>query len=139
MVSPDAFRWLIDPEQRAAAAFFGGAVYHLDSPGAVAHLDALLEIPQLKAIQWVPGAGQPTAGGWIPLLQRIQAAGKALQIYAKTAEVPIYKQHLRPEGLMLHFGFEEWGLSESQCGDLMRSIEAWPSRQRVLESPRVLW
>ncbi|MEI7767372.1 MAG: hypothetical protein WCJ97_08045 [Phycisphaerae bacterium] len=27
-----------------------------------------------------------------------------------------------------YFGFEEWGLTESQCEDLMRSIEAWPSR-----------
>jgi dienelactone hydrolase len=135
MVGPDIFSWLIAPEQRAEAAFFGGAVYHLDGPGAVAHLDALLEIPHLKAIQWVPGAGQPTAGGWIPLLQRIQAAGKAIQIYAKAAEVPIYKEHLRPEGLMLHFAFDEWGLSESQCEDLMRSIEAWPGRGTAVTVP----
>ena len=84
---------LFAPEQRSEVAFFGGAFYHLDGPGAVVHLDALLEIPHMKAIQWVPGAGQPTAAGWIPL--------------------------------MLHFGFDEWGLSESECESLMRSIEAW--------------
>ena len=126
MVSPEVFSWLIAPEMRAEAALFGGAMFHLDGAGAIAHLDALLEIPHLKVIQWVPGAGQPTTGHWLPLLQRIQKTGKALQLYAKAAEVPLYQQHLRPEGHMLQFGFDEWGLSEPQCEDLMRQINAWP-------------
>jgi hypothetical protein len=37
---------------------------------------------------------------------------------------------------MLHFAFDEWGLSESQCEDLMRSIEAWPGRGSGAVAPK---
>ena len=127
MIGPDTFRWLVMPEMRAEAEFFGGVMYHLDGPGEVQHLNALLEIPHIKAIQWVPIAGseRPTSGHWLPLLKRIQDAGKALQIYAMADEVDLYRQHLKPEGLMLHFGFTNPGLSQDDCEALMRQIERW--------------
>ena len=34
-------------------------LYHLDGEGELRHLDRLLSIPALKAVQWVPGAGKP--------------------------------------------------------------------------------
>ena len=33
------------------------SIYHLDGPDALKHLDMILEIPRLNAVQWVPGAG----------------------------------------------------------------------------------
>ena len=45
------------------------SIYHLDGPGAVKHLDMILDIPELDAIQWIPGAGMEKEGvkRWIPL------------------------------------------------------------------------
>jgi hypothetical protein len=53
------------------------SVYHLDGPDELKHLDALLEIGDLKAIQWTPGAGhEPTSHDrWMPHFNRIQKAG----------------------------------------------------------------
>jgi hypothetical protein len=127
MIGPETFRWLVMPQMRAEAELFGGVLYHLDGPGEVQHLDALLEVPQIKAVQWVPIAGstRPTSGHWLPLLKRIQSAGKALQIYARAREIELYIEHLRPEGLMLHFGFTDMDLSEDECTALMKRIERW--------------
>lgn len=76
-------------------------IYHLDGPGAVRHLDSLLDLPLLNAIQWVPGAGAPPVSYWLPLLHRIQARGKGLWLGAEPWEVPILLSELQPEGLLI--------------------------------------
>lgn len=129
MIGPDMFRWLVRPEIESETEFFGQALFHLDGPGADKHLDALLEIPRIKIIQWVPVAGsdKPTTAHWIPLLKRIQDAGKGLQIYARADEIETYCEHLRPEGLMLHFNFTQQPnlRCEADCEALMKRIEQW--------------
>lgn len=76
-------------------------IYHLDGPGAVRHLDSLLDLPYLDGIQWVPGAGAKPAVEWIPLLQRIQDAGKLVFVYCDPSHVQKLLEELNPEGLML--------------------------------------
>lgn len=76
-------------------------VYHLDGPGAVRHLESLLDLPHLSAIQWVPGAGAPPMSRWLPLLHRIQARGKSLCLNCEPWEVEILAAELEPEGLFL--------------------------------------
>lgn len=57
-------------------------MYHLDGVGAIQHLDSLLEVEELKVIQWVPGAGQWDLSQWQDLIGRILSKGKSLQLYA---------------------------------------------------------
>ncbi|GAG07493.1 unnamed protein product, partial [marine sediment metagenome] len=54
------------------------AIYHLDGPDALMHLDDLLSISTLTGIQWVPGAGKDLtcSDTWMPVYKKIQAAGK---------------------------------------------------------------
>jgi len=77
-------------------------IYHLDGPGATRHLDALLSLPELDAIQWVPGAGAAPMVQWIDLLKKIQAAGKRVWIRCRKDEVPALLEALKSEGLMLN-------------------------------------
>ena len=55
-------------------------LYHLDGVGAMHHLDALLEIKELNAIQWTPGVGEPQGGSpkWYDLYKKILAGGKSI-------------------------------------------------------------
>ena len=55
-------------------------LYHLDGVGAIHHLDALLEIQELNAIQWTPGVGEPQGGSpkWYDLYKKILASGKSI-------------------------------------------------------------
>jgi len=55
-------------------------MYHLDGVGQLNHLDSILEIEELDAVQWVPGDGRPSQREWPQVLQKIRAAGKNLQI-----------------------------------------------------------
>ena len=53
--------------------FFERSIYHLDGPGALRHLDSLLGIRKLDAIQWVCGAGNEGYEKWVGVYQKIQA------------------------------------------------------------------
>ncbi len=77
------------------------SIYHLDGPQALRFLDLLLEIPEIQAIQWVPGAGRDNWADWIPVYQRIQSAGKAFCLYPPIEELDDVFEVLRPEGAWL--------------------------------------
>lgn len=79
------------------------SIYHLDGPDALKHLDMILEIPRLNAVQWVPGAGMAKEGisRWIPLYRRIQAKRKAIQVFCRPEEVDFVLENLKPEGLLI--------------------------------------
>lgn len=78
MIAPDMFRQIMQPELRRMARRFDHAFYHWDGPGAIGHLDALLEIDELDLIQWTPGYGAPDTHDpqWWPLYHRMLEAGK---------------------------------------------------------------
>lgn len=62
------------------------SIFHLDGPDALRHLDLLLELPQLDAVQWVWGAGNGPAARWIEVYQRILDAGKSAQVLCVDGE-----------------------------------------------------
>ena len=77
-------------------------LYHLDGPGAPTHLDTLLAIKELYAIQWVYGAGNGRASDHIPIYQRIQNAGKGIQMTEVFPdEIEALTTHLSPEGVWM--------------------------------------
>lgn len=57
MISQDMFREFQLPTLTREIATTDASVYHLDSAGALPHLEALCSIEQLDMIQWMPGEG----------------------------------------------------------------------------------
>jgi hypothetical protein len=86
MFSPRMFQRYVQPDLAACCDAIEFPFYHLDGPGAIVHLDALLDIPGLRGIQWVPTDRRPGADEWLPLLKRIIAGGKLCQIYVSPEE-----------------------------------------------------
>ena len=80
MIGPDMFDEFVKPELAASCRRLVNPFYHLDGPGQLPHLDSLLSIPELKGIQWVPGAGAPPPGEWPDVYRRIREAGKLAQV-----------------------------------------------------------
>ncbi len=82
MFSPDMFRQLVVPGLTEQCEWLDFCIYHLDGTQALRHLDALLEIKALDAIEWTPQPGIEQGGDprWFPLYKRILGAGKAIQI-----------------------------------------------------------
>lgn len=97
------------------------SIYHLDGPQALRHLDSLLAIPELNAIQWIFGEGHGRATDWMPVYQRCQAAGKGVQIFIEPAELDAIMAHLCPEGVWL--GIVVHGREEADA--ILRRIARW--------------
>ena len=80
MISQDDYRRFVQPFIREQCQKIDYTLYHLDGVGAMHHLDALLEIKELNAIQWTPGVGEPQGGSpkWYDLYKKILAGGKSI-------------------------------------------------------------
>ena len=99
MIGPRQFNSIFLPDLARQVESVGRAVFHLDGPGATSHLDALLDLPNLTAVQYVPGAGSPSALPWIDLFRKIQSRGRSVLVLCPPDEVLTVLDLLQPEGL----------------------------------------
>ncbi len=79
MVSEEDFRRFAIPYLREQCRLIEYTLYHLDGVDALRHLDAILEIEELNAVQWTPGIGEPQGGdpSWYDVYRKILASGKS--------------------------------------------------------------
>ncbi len=102
-------------------------IYHLDGPQALRYLDILLEIPQIHAIQWVPGAGRSYWADWIEVYQRIQKRDKALCLSVPARDLNLLFQSMDPEGVWIT---DVTGISnEQEAKAALHKIAKWTKRQ----------
>ncbi|NLD86968.1 MAG: hypothetical protein GX633_01740 [Clostridiales bacterium] len=80
MISPQMFSEFVLPTLRRDTEKLGYTIYHLDGVGQLPHLDAILSLEKLNAVQWVYGAGKPTAGHWIDIYRRITESGRGIMV-----------------------------------------------------------
>ncbi len=82
MFSPDMFRRFVVPGLSEQCQWLDHSLYHLDGTQAACHLEALLEIESLDAIEWTPQAGIEGGGNprWFNMYRRILNAGKSVQV-----------------------------------------------------------
>ena len=100
MVSPQIARDMVLPLIVTEMELLDRSLFHLDGPQALGHLDMLLELPDLNAIQWVYGDGNGPATNWIDVYKRIQDSGKSIQLLAETAEDALkVMEQLKPQGV----------------------------------------
>ncbi len=128
MISGAMFDEFVLGDLLAETEWLDHSVFHLDGPTAIRHLDALLEIPGIHGIQWVPGSTahyEPMAR-WLPLLRKIQAAGRALHLSVQPEEVEPRLGELRPEGLLLQTSCR----TEEDARSLVRLVAEQASRRR---------
>lgn len=89
MIGPEMFDEFVKPELVASCKRMPNTFYHLDGPGQLAHLDSLLEIKELKGVQWIPGAGNPDYKEWPEVYRKIHAAGKLIQLFGNPETLDI--------------------------------------------------
>lgn len=126
MISSEMFNEYFLPFIEEQTRMVERTVYHLDGPGAVRHLDALLSLPKLTGIQWVPGAGAPPTIEWIPLLKRIQESGKLLFANCGPQHVQGLLEQLKPEGLLISTSCD----SVEEADTLLKNVEKWTRARR---------
>jgi len=108
MLSDDMGRSIVLPAIQREMAPLERSIFHLDGPQALQHLDTLLEMDDLDAVQWVYGAGNGPAMKWLDVYKRCRAAGKSIQVIGATPDEAVeFVKALGAEGLWLdvHHGF----------------------------------
>jgi hypothetical protein len=102
MVSAQVARDLIWPAVLVEMAPLERTIFHLDGPQALRHLNLLLDLPSLNAVQWVYGAGNGPAARWLHVYRQIRQAGKSLQLIAQDpADALAVLAQLGPEGVWI--------------------------------------
>ena len=123
MISREMFEEFFLPGIAEECRFYERSIYHLDGPGALRHLDSILQINELDAVQWVPGAGNEGYARWVWVYQKIQRAGKALELRITLDELPLVFETLEPEGVWFsHIK----GISDRYtANEVIKRITAW--------------
>jgi hypothetical protein len=110
MFSPKMYRQFVVPALTAQCEWLDQSLYHLDGTQAMVHLDSLLAIQPLDAIEWTPQAGIETGGNkrWHDLYRRILAAGKSVQIVnVELDEVIPLLDAIGPKGVYMLIQFKD--------------------------------
>lgn len=126
VISPRMFQQFFVPEIIKMGNWCDHGVYHLDGPASMrSTLDILLEIEQIKAIQFTPVAGQPPtiSERYIPQYRKILSAGKGLYLLAEPNQVEKILAFLPPEGLFLR----TYVASQQEADDLLKCAVHWSS------------
>ena len=88
MMSPEDFRKYIQPSLRSQSENIDHVLYHLDGPAAIKHMDALMEIEGIDALQWTSGDAGPdgTLPDWDVIYDKAIAAGKSIWVKVYSGE-----------------------------------------------------
>ena len=112
MFSPEHFRRLIVDSLRTQAQKLDQVLYHLDGVEAIRHVDALMEIDEIDALQWTSGDFGPdgTLEEWDVIYDKVRAAKKSMWVKVYTGDVDDWIRHVDrlvskygSHSLFLHF------------------------------------
>jgi hypothetical protein len=107
MMSPAYFARFSLPLLKRELTGMTHCIYHVDGKGVAQHLDYILGLPEIQAIQWVQGLGKDAPiMQWVPLLKRIQQTGKSIAVDLQLAELEQFMAEIQPEGVLLCLGVE---------------------------------
>ena len=120
-ISTDHFDEFCMPILKKEAELFTNNVFHLDSSGVANHIDSILTLPNVNAIQWVQGYGkdQPIMQ-WIPLIEKIQKSGKSVIVDLQLDELDEFMSKVDSTGIMLWIHAKP----EDQL-DVLERIKKW--------------
>lgn len=80
MIGNPMFRQFVLPTLQEDVETLTNTIYHLDGIGELNHLDDVLSLDKLNAVQWVFGDGKPGGLHWLDVYKKIQASGKRMWI-----------------------------------------------------------
>jgi hypothetical protein len=124
MFSPAMFKHFVVPALAEQCAWLDHSMFHLDGHQCIPHLDLLLDMEPLDAIEWTPDPQVPPGGSpeWYPMYRKILEAGKSVQaINVKPEEVLPLLDAVGGKGMYIMTSFS----SEAEAEALVKAVEPY--------------
>jgi hypothetical protein len=124
MISEADFRTFSLPFLQEQCKRLDYTLYHLDGVDAIRHLDAVLELENLNAVQWTPGEGRPQGGNacWYDLYRKILQKGKSVMAnWVTLDELQPLLDNVGNQGLNIQVDFK----SEKEIDEALKIIDRY--------------
>lgn len=113
LISPEFFEEFGTPILQREVKTMTHNIFHIDGKGVARHTDAILDVPEVHAIQWVQGVGDDyPIMQWAPFIKDLQARGMPVIVDLAPSELDGFIDVMDPHGLFL------WTASESEEQEL---------------------
>ncbi|MCP4167199.1 MAG: hypothetical protein GY759_15110 [Chloroflexi bacterium] len=124
MFSTAMFEHFVVPALTEQCRWLDHSMYHLDGTQAIRHLDSLLQIDALNAIEWTAQAGIEGGGHprWYDMYRRILGAGKSLQVVGVDVDevIPLLAA-IGAQGVYIMTSFS----SVAEAEDLLEQVDTY--------------
>ena len=97
-------------------------IFHVDGYGVAKHLETILSVPEVHALQWVQGVGDNyPIMQWVPLIKEMQAKGMPVIVDLSVEDLNDFIDAMDPKGLFLWVAIED----EQEELDILNRIKNW--------------
>lgn len=122
LISPDMFVQFGLPLIREEVQGITHNIFLVDGKEIAKHLDAILSIPEIDALQWVQGMGKESPiMQWIPFLKSLHKIQMPVVVSLEVEELDGFIDVMDPHGLFLWIDSQD----EQQELDILRKLEHW--------------
>jgi hypothetical protein len=122
MISPALYNQFGLPILQREVKTMTHTIFHVDGKGVARHLQAILNVPEVHALQWVQGmGGDYPIMQWVPLIRELQSKGVPVIVDLSPAELDSFVDATDPHGLFL------WVATDNEAEELeiLKRIEKW--------------
>ncbi len=122
MISPAFFEKFGLPILKQEVQGMDHNVYHVDGKGVARHIDMILSVPEIDAIQWVQGVGDDyPIMQWVPFIKDLQAREVPVIVDLAVEELEPFMAEVNPEGLYLWLAED----SEEEQLEILKRVSQW--------------
>ena len=108
LISTDLFDEFCRPSLEFEAQMMDRTIFHMDGRGVANHIESILTIDNLQAVQWEQGLGADTPiMQWAGIIKLIQSQGRSVIVYLTVDELESFMSEIKPEGIFLCISAEE--------------------------------
>lgn len=122
LISPKFFERFGVPVLQEEVKTMTHNVFHVDGHGVAKNIDAILNVPEVHAIQWVQGMGTDyPIMQWVPFIKELQSRGVPVVVDLDKGDLKAFMAEMDPIGLFL------WVATENEAEELeiLKNVEKW--------------
>jgi len=121
LISPQMFEQFCLPVLQREVKTMTHNVFHVDGRGVAKHIDMILSVPEVHAIQWVQGVGDDyPIMQWESFIKRVQPRAPLI-IDLDKADLDDFMAAFEPEGIFLWLAVDDPDEQQS----ILKRVERW--------------